>query len=314
MANSNNTLATVQQGGFGSFTYMCREIGSYPYCNLFWRQLSNSGFQLPPTIIAPVGIEPRCGIPRAYDGRFGNIANLVVCVLSMILIVYLSQRASRRRAAVGRIEMRAMLVMYAITLAFQMVTTASILEQGSLPLMILTAVHAGVVAAFFWTLLATALVATQYVEDGTPSSLIPFYGLTVILFLATTYIATDTAFSFTSLFKSDPARDLKSIGLFILLVIWPVVAVLIYFLIMIVIVLRILGEKKPLLYYVGALVIFIGSQLAYFLLGFPICQGSNRFIDSSFLATTLETTAVGILFVAWRGITESDWEDQVYLV
>jgi len=54
-----------------------------------------------------------------------------------------------------------MLILYAISLAFQAITTASILEQGSLPLLLLTAIHAGVVAAYFWTLLATALVATQ---------------------------------------------------------------------------------------------------------------------------------------------------------
>jgi Chitin synthase export chaperone len=67
-----------------------------------------------------------------------------------------------------------------------------------------------------------------------------------IFFVATTYIATDTAFGFTSIFKSTPARDLKSIGLFILLIIWPVIAVLLYFVTMSVIVLRVLGEKKPL--------------------------------------------------------------------
>lgn len=243
---ANNTSPTVQRAGFGSFVYMCREIGSYPFCNLFWQQVSNANFTLPSPTTAPVGIEPRCGIPRADGGRWGNIANLVSCVLCMVLIIYLSQRANRRRAAVGRIEIRTMLVLYAVTLAFQAITTASILEQGSVALLILTAIHAGVVAAFFWTLLGTALVATQYVEDGTPSSLIPYCGLIGIFFLATTYISADTAFGFTNIFKSTPARDLKSIGLFILLVIWPVVAVLLYFVTMSVIVLRVLGEKRPL--------------------------------------------------------------------
>jgi len=207
-----------------------------------------------------------------------------------------------------------MLLLYAVSLAFQAITTASILEQGSLPLLILTALHAGVVASFFWTLLGTALVATQYVEDGTPSSLMPYYGLAGIFFLATTYIAADTAFGFTSIFKSTPARDLKSIGLFILLIMWPVIAVVLYFVTMSVIVLRVLGEKKPLLYYTGAMAIFIASQLLYFLLSVPICQGTNRFVDSAFIATALETAAVGILFVAWKAITESDWEDQDYIV
>ena len=41
------------------------------------------------------------------------------------------------------------------------------LEQGSTALVALTAIHAGLVAALFWSLLANALVATQVVEDGT---------------------------------------------------------------------------------------------------------------------------------------------------
>ena len=46
------------------------------------------------------------------------------------------------------------------------------LEQGSTALVALTAIHAGLVAALFWSLLANALVATQVVEDGTLSSII----------------------------------------------------------------------------------------------------------------------------------------------
>jgi hypothetical protein len=37
---------------------------------------------------------------------------------------------------------------------------------------VLTAIHAGIIAALFWALIANALVATQVVEDGTPSSLV----------------------------------------------------------------------------------------------------------------------------------------------
>ena len=62
--------------------------------------------------------------------------------------------------------------LYFLTLAFQIVTTGSFLEQGSIPLVVITAIHAGLVITLFWSLLANALVATQVVEDGTLSSLI----------------------------------------------------------------------------------------------------------------------------------------------
>ena len=54
----------------------------------------------------------------------------------------------------------------------QLLTTGSFLQQGSTALSVLTAIHAGLVAATFWTLLGNAIVSTQVVEDGTLSSLI----------------------------------------------------------------------------------------------------------------------------------------------
>jgi hypothetical protein len=72
----------------------------------------------------------------------------------------------------GRVELRAFLALYLVTLPLQLITTGSFLEQGTTPLVVITAIHAGAVAALFWTLLGNALVATQVVEDGTPSSLI----------------------------------------------------------------------------------------------------------------------------------------------
>jgi hypothetical protein len=80
---------------------------------------------------------------------------------------------------------------YLISVIFNLLTTGSIFQQGSLHLTVLTAIHAGesiifefltlahthdtatgIVAALFWALLGNAIVATQVVEDGTPSSLI----------------------------------------------------------------------------------------------------------------------------------------------
>lgn len=72
----------------------------------------------------------------------------------------------------GRVELRAFLVVYLITLPLQLISTGSFLEQGTTPLVVFTAIHAGAVAALFWTLLGNAVIATQIVEDGTPSSLV----------------------------------------------------------------------------------------------------------------------------------------------
>lgn len=157
----------------------------------------------------------------------------------------------------GRSELRIFFVLYLLTLPFQLIDLGSFLEQGSTALVVLTAIHAGtcfflihlivtkiitgLVAALFWTLLANALVATQIVEDGTPSSIIvrqilfhqislfltnsphqPISIFTVLFFVATTYISLDIGLTITSTFgPSNPPTTLHSIPLFVLTNIWP---------------------------------------------------------------------------------------------
>jgi len=51
---------------------------------------------------APVGINPECGITKAgVGGSLGNIANMIACGLSMIVVAFLIISTTRRRAAVG---------------------------------------------------------------------------------------------------------------------------------------------------------------------------------------------------------------------
>jgi len=220
---------------------------------------------------------------------------------------------SARKAAVGRVEFRIFLATYVLSLVLQILTTGSYLEQGSSALTALTAIHAGVVATLFWFLLANSLISTQFVEDGTLSALLPYFLVGAAFFIATTYISLDTAFSFTSRFgPSVPPTALNSIPVFVLTSIWPGAAALLYFLFMIYIVFVILQELRPLLYYILAAVLFVLSQLDWFLLSQVICTRTSAKIDGSFIATILETAAVGTLFMAWLSITEEDWSDDVY--
>jgi len=200
------------------------------------------------------------------------------------------------------------LIIYIITCILQLLTTGSIFEQGSVPLTILTAVHAGAVVSFFWCLVANALIATQVVEDGTPASLLPFHGFSLIFFVVTTYIALDTAMGFTSVFKSVPPNQLKNVGLFILVWLWPLVAAIVYFGVMSYIVLRILQEWKACLLYVASFLVFVGSQVIYMVPSKSLCEASNRVLDGSFIATVLETGSLVLVFVAWMKITEASWD------
>ncbi|KAH0834646.1 chitin synthase III catalytic subunit [Lanmaoa asiatica] len=323
---------------FGDFSTLCSQVPSYSWCNLFYRQVSfifnraslvdvidhldqvlqNDGALLtglsanPAT--APVGVNPECGIPLVQtNGSLGNIANIIVCGLSVIVVVALIVFSSRRQAAVGRTELRIFFGLYLATLIFQILTNGSVIQQGSKGLVILTAIHAGLVATLFWILLGNAIVATQIVEDGTLSALIPLGIISIFFFVATTYISLDVALLFSNTFgPSNPQQALSSIPLFVLTSIWPGAAALIYFGMMLYIVLGVLKEVRPVWYYVISAILFILSQLDYFLLNKVICRGASMKVDGSFIATILETAAVAFLYLGWRGITEGEWDVDYY--
>ncbi|KAG1806974.1 chitin synthase III catalytic subunit [Suillus subaureus] len=304
---------------FGDFQTLCSQVPSYTWCNLFYRQLKTTDSTVLAGLSAnaasaPVGVNPECGIPKVNtDGSLGNIANIIACGLSFFVVGALIYFTGRRKAAVGRVELRIFFILYLLTLPFQLITTGSFITQGSTALVALTAIQAGLVATLFWTLLANAIVATQIVEDGTLSSIVPLSILSVAFFAATTYISLDVGFSFTNaLGRSNPPQSINSIPLFVLTSIWPGVAALVYFGIMLYIVLGILNEIRPVWYYVIAAILFVLSQLDYFLLSKIICRGSSMKVDGSFIATILETACVVTLYFAWRGITEEDWDNDLY--
>jgi len=286
---------------------------------LFYRQLQHHNSDLLKGLSAdassaPVGVNPECGTAKMHtNGSIGNVAIIAACGVSMLVVIALIILATRRRAAVGRAEFRAFLVLYFITLPLQLVTTGSFLTQGSQGLVIVTAIHAGAVAALFWTLLGNAIISTQVVEDGTLSALIPLSFFAAAFFAATTYISLDVGLTITNTFgPSNPPGALNSIPLFVLTSVWPAAAALLFFLFMAYIVLAMLREVRPMWFYIIAAVLFVLSQLDYFLLNKVICKGANAKIDGSFVATILETAAVAVLYLAWRSITEESWDDDVY--
>ena len=55
------------------------------------------------TTSAPVGINPKCGIPRVgFEDSIGNIANIIACSFSILVLLFLIVHCNRRKAAVGK--------------------------------------------------------------------------------------------------------------------------------------------------------------------------------------------------------------------
>jgi hypothetical protein len=118
--------------------------------------------------IGDIGELPRVQSTRTIPFLQGNIeltsALMIVAGLSTIIALLLTFFAGRRKAAVGRVELRLLFMAYAIHTALSVITMSSVLEQGTTAMAVLSAIHVAVVVALFWVLLGNALVATQIVE------------------------------------------------------------------------------------------------------------------------------------------------------
>lgn len=143
----------------------------------------------------------------------------------------MSADCNRIYCGTGRTELRSLLLIYFFTLLFQVLTTGSFLTQGSNALIVLTAIHAGMVAALSCTLVANAIAAVhrvRRVEDRGWHTLCIALGVEFIVGLAfatTTYIALDVGLGISKALESSPPDTLSSIPLFVLLIVLPLVYV-----------------------------------------------------------------------------------------
>ena len=88
-------------------------------------------------------------------------------------------------------------------------------------------------------------VGYQLVDDGTPVSIGLIFGSAAALFIGTGYIALDTGFSWTGYWDSTLNAPNRAYALYTLYQLIPLVFLVVYFLLEIVLVLRVLGEVRP---------------------------------------------------------------------
>lgn len=90
-----------------------------------------------------------------------------------------------------------------------------------------------------------AVVGFQLLDDGTPLSIGLILGSALAMFVGTGYIALDTGFSWTQHFDSSLDEPNRNIGLYVLYQLAPLVFLFLFFILETVLVLRVLGERKP---------------------------------------------------------------------
>ncbi|KAI9774919.1 MAG: hypothetical protein M1840_000135 [Geoglossum simile] len=280
--------------GFGDFGDFCRD-STLPVCNLF------------------TSIERGCllsGIPLDGRKQLGNLGVVLLCVIAIAVSGFLIWRSEKKEAAVGRREMQLLLGCYIL------VEICEIFSVGGFPLdkkviVGFTGVHIAAISAAFWILLLNAAVGYQFIDDGTPLSLGLIGGSAILFFIGTGYIALDTGFGWTGHFDKSLAPPNNNIGLYVLYQLLPLVFIVLFFILEAFLVLRVLGEKRPMLYLGGAALLFALGQIFNYVISTHICQATNGKIDGSLFETLFTLLAVVTLWVFWSSITEDDWPSPV---
>lgn len=163
------------------------------------------------------------------------------------------------------------------------------------------------IVATLWILMLNALVGYQLLDDGTPLSLGLIASSAAALFVGTGYIALDTGYSWTGHFDSSLTGNNRNIGLYVLYQLAPLIFLFIFFALETTLVIRILGERKPMIYLGSAALLFAIGQIFNYVISIHICNGTDGKIDGAMFETFFTLLSVVAVWTFWSSITEDDW-------
>jgi len=246
------------------------------------------------------------GIKVGDTNRLANLGSILFAALAIVVSLLLLLRSNRKKAAVGRREMQFFLI------GFIIIEICEIFTVGGFPLdgavrRAFSAVHIAAVVSTTWILLLNGIVGYQLLEDGTALSVGLLFFSAAALFVGTGYIALDTAFSWTGFFDSTLDAPNKAYALYTLYQLVPLVFLVVFFLLEAFLVLRVLGEKRPMVYLVSAALLFAIGQIFQYVISVHICNGTNGKINGGLFETLFTLLAVIMIWVFWSSITEDDW-------
>ncbi|KAK5172656.1 uncharacterized protein LTR77_002776 [Saxophila tyrrhenica] len=289
---------------YGKFYELCRNTGNLrstlPVCNLFYESPSRRGG----------GFGDGCnltGIPlNGGDERLANLGSILIAFFAILTSLVLIWRSERKRAAVGRREMQIFLLGYIVISICEIFTIGWFPLDGAIRRGF-AAVHIATIIATLWILMMNGAVGYQLIDDGTPLSLGLIFGSAALLFVGTGYIALDTGFSFTNYWKDTLSQPNQAYALYTLYQLVPLVFLVVFFILEAVLVLRVLGETKPMIYLVVAALLFAIGQIFQYVISRFICNGTNGAINGGLFETGFNLAAVITIWIFWSSITEDDW-------
>ncbi|POS77807.1 chitin synthase export chaperone [Diaporthe helianthi] len=287
-------MGSTQFGNFGNF---CRD-STLPVCNLLSTSHNQTG--------GWGGCE-LTGIPLSGGRRLGNLGSILLCAVAIATAIYLILRSERKKAAVGRREMQLFLVGY-IAISICEIFTVGEFPLSSRVRIAFTGIHIGFIIASTWMLMLNAIVGYQFIDDGTPLSLGLILVSAAILLIGTGYIALDTGFKWTGKFDSSyEGPNFRNIALYVLYQLAPLIFLVAFYVLETVLVLRVLGETRPMVYLTLAAILFALGQIFNYAISPHICNGTDGKIDGALFQTLFTLLSVVMVWVFWSSITEDDW-------
>ncbi|KAI1105021.1 chitin synthase III catalytic subunit [Jackrogersella minutella] len=280
---------------FGNFDAFCRD-STLPVCNVLSPSQDQRGFG---------GCDLQ-GIQLSGDRHLGNLGSILLCGIAIATSIFLILRSEKKKAAVGRREMQLFLLSYIIIEICEIFTVGEFPLRGTVRIAF-TGIHIGMIIATTWILLLNAVVGYQVLDDGTPLSIGLMAISGVVLFVGTGYITLDTGYHWTNEFVPDPNNHYRNIALYVLYQLAPLVFLVAFFVLETVLVLRILGEIRPMIYLIGAAILFALGQIFNYVISPYICNGTSGKIDGALFETLFTLLSVLMIWIFWSSITEDDW-------
>ncbi|EWZ48478.1 hypothetical protein FOWG_06261 [Fusarium oxysporum f. sp. lycopersici MN25] len=288
--NRVHVLIYVQQD-------FCRD-STLPVCNLLSQNHDQNGNW---------GGCELTGISLSGGRHLGNLGSILLAGAAIITAVFLLLRSEKKRAAVGRREMQMFLIGYII------ISICEIFSVGEFPLnstvrIAFSAIHIGMIIATCWILMLNAVVGYQIIDDGTPLSMALIAISALLLLIGTGYIALDTGFSWTGYWDdSYEAPRNRNIALYVLYQLVPLILLVAFLVLEAILVIRILGETRPMIYLAAAALLFAIGQVFNYAISKYICDGTSGKIDGALFQTLFTLLSVIMVWVFWSSITEDDW-------
>jgi len=93
----------------------------------------------------------------------------------------------------------------------------------------------------------------------------------------------------------------------VLYLLFPLVCLFLFYVLETILVIRVLGEKRPMIYLTGATLLFAIGQIFDFVISTHICEPTNGKINGALFETLFTLLAVVVIWLFWNSITEDDW-------